>query len=177
MQEYGYGFLEIPDPISKPRKTGMTFIRDPGISLTEQRMFLESAADFLDFVKFRNVTPRLYSEQLLQDKIALYREFGINIVAGDVVFQLSWLQRKLDQYYAYLVAHGFKAAEINFGCVDIPRDDVLAGIRKIRDLGMDAIFEWGRKFPTHDFDVEGAWEEINATLDAGAGYVVLVVSA
>jgi hypothetical protein len=44
MREYGYGFLEIPDPISKPRKTGMTFIRDPGISLTEQRMFLESAA-------------------------------------------------------------------------------------------------------------------------------------
>lgn len=172
MTKYAYDFLEIPEGTKKPRQDGMTFVRDPGMGVTEMRMFLESSAAFLDYVKFRNVTPRLLPEELIKQKIALCHEFDVKVMSGGMFFQFSWLQRKLDEYFDYIAEVGYSAAEVSFGLTDIPRDDVLNSIHRLKDLGITPMFEWGRKYPTYEFDIDEAWDELKDVIDAGVGLVV-----
>ena len=95
MVKYAYDFLELDEGIPKPRKTGLTFVRDPGMGLKEQELYLESSAQFLDYAKFRNVTPRLFPEELILEKIKLYNKFDVNVMSGGMFFQFSWLQLRL----------------------------------------------------------------------------------
>jgi phosphosulfolactate synthase len=147
-------------------------VRDPGMGVKAQKLYVEGCAQFLDYVKFRNVTPRLFPEQLIKDKIALYNEYDVGVMSGGMFFQFSWLQYKLDQYFDYIAEIGYAIAEINFGLTDIPRDDVLNSIRRLNELDLKSTFEWGRKYPTRDLDLKEAWDELGDVLEVGVDYVV-----
>lgn len=106
MVKYAYDFIEMEEGIPKPRTTGLTFIRDPGMGVREQRIYLEGSAAFLDYAKFRNVTPRMFPETLIKEKIDLYNEFDVGVMSGGMFFQFCWLQRKLDEYFNYIAEIG-----------------------------------------------------------------------
>lgn len=172
MVKYAYDFIEMEEGIPKPRTTGLTFIRDPGMGVREQRIYLEGSAAFLDYAKFRNVTPRMFPETLIKEKIDLYNEFDVGVMSGGMFFQFCWLQRKLDEYFNYIAEIGYAAAEINFGLTDIPRDDILSSIARMNELDLKSIFEWGRKYPTRDLDLDEAWDELSDVLEVGVDFIV-----
>lgn len=67
---------------------------------------------------------------------------------------------------------GYSAAEVSFGLTDIPRDDVLNSIRRLNELNIKSIFEWGRKYPTRDINIDDEWDELSDVLEVGVGFVV-----
>ena len=173
MNKYAYDFIDIPEGLPKPRTKGLTFVRDPGMGLTSQKIFLEDAADFVDYVKFRNVTPRLYRESLIKEKIALYQRNGIRTMSGGIFFQFAWLQKKLDRYFPYLTEIGFDAVEVGYSMLDIPKKDKLNAIAKLREMGIEVIYEWGKKFPTEQLEVKRSIEEFRELITAGANFIVI----
>ena len=172
MVKYTYDFLEFPEGNPKPRTTGLTLTRDPSMGLSELQIYLESRAEFLDYTKFRSMVPRLYPEQLTRDKIALYHEFDVGVTNGGMVFQFAWLQHKEEEFFDYVADIGFDAVEINFGLTDIPRDDILNAIGRLNKLGLKSVFEWGRKYPTFDLDLDEDWGELSDVLEVGADFIV-----
>ncbi|MBI3044517.1 MAG: phosphosulfolactate synthase [Betaproteobacteria bacterium] len=173
MDKYAYDFIDIPDRPGKPRTRGLTLVRDPGIGLTSQRIFLEDAGEFVDYVKFRNVTPRLYRESLIKEKIRLYREHGVAAMSGGIFFQFAWRQKKLDRYFEYVRELGYSAVEIGYSMLDIPLQDKLDAIIKLHGLGVNVVYEWGKKFPASSVNVRAAAKEMKDLIAAGASYVVI----
>ncbi|MBI3938725.1 MAG: phosphosulfolactate synthase [Betaproteobacteria bacterium] len=173
MTKYAYDFIEIAERASKPRDRGLTFVRDPGTGLTAQRIFLESAGEFVDYVKFRNVVPRLFRESLIKEKIALYKQNGVRVMSGGIFFQFAWRQQRLDRYFSYLVEIGFDAAEVGYSMLDVPKKDKLDAIAKLRSLGIEVIYEWGKKFPGVPLEVEGSARELEELLKAGVSRIVI----
>ena len=173
MTKYAYDFIDIPEGRPKPRTKGLTFVRDPGMGLTSQDIFIEDAGDFVDYVKFRNVTPRLYRESLIKEKIERYQRNGIRTMSGGIFFQFAWLQKKLDRYYPYLTEIGFDAVEVGYSMLDIPKKDKLGAITKLRKLDIEVIYEWGKKFPTEPLDVKRSIKEFRELIAAGANYIVI----
>ena len=173
MIKYAYDFIDIPEGKPKPRTKGLTFVRDPGMGLTSQSIFIEDAGEFVDYVKFRNVTPRLYRESLIKEKILRYQQNGIRTMSGGIFFQFAWLQKKLDRYYSYLAEIGFDAVEVGYSMLDIPKKDKLAAVAKLRELGIEVIYEWGKKFPTASLEVKQSLVEFRELISAGVNFIVI----
>jgi phosphosulfolactate synthase len=74
-------FARIPLPAArstrKPRRTGLTMMMDWGLPLGQQQDWLELQAPFVDLAKLVVGTARLYEEDYLRRKLALYREHEI----------------------------------------------------------------------------------------------------
>ena len=173
VDRYAYDFIDIPERAGKPRTRGLTLVRDPGMGLTSQRIFLEDAGEFVDYVKFRNVTPRLFRESLIREKIRLYRDYGVGAMSGGIFFQFAWRQKKLEQYFSYVQEIGFSAVEIGYSMLDIPLQDKIDAIVKLHERGVNVIYEWGKKFPAGAADADHSAKEIQRIIDSGASYVVM----
>jgi len=171
--KYAMDFLEITERESKPRTSGLTLVRDPGMGLLETDAFLESAGFYVDYIKFRNVTPRLHSEALLKDKISKYKAYQIKTFAGGIYCEMANLQGIWKKALDYLVELNFDALEISDNIVPFTFQQKLDMVKEAQSLGLEVIFEWGKKWPNGPLDPTEAAKEINNLLDAGVSKVVL----
>ncbi len=84
MNRYAYDLIDIPERAGKPRTNGLALVRSPGMGLTAQRGFPEEAGNFVDYVKFASVTPRIYRESLFGEKFRLYRQHDVGAMSGGI---------------------------------------------------------------------------------------------
>jgi phosphosulfolactate synthase len=68
--------------LSKPRTTGLTMVIDDGLPLPYMRGVLELAAPYIDLMKIKTGTARLYPRDKLVEKLSLYESFGIQPFLG-----------------------------------------------------------------------------------------------
>lgn len=166
-------FLEIVERSAKPRTTGLTLVRDPGFGLQMLRAHLETAAPFIDYAKVRNITPRLFPEPLLVEKIALYREHQIELFFGGIVFEAAYLQGKVDQAIAYASRFGVKTVELSDNIITLSLEEKLDFVRRYLDAGIEVLYEWGKKYPTEPLKPAQAADEIARLLALGVSRVIL----
>lgn len=79
-----FGFVPI-DPrrsTAKPRRTGLSMVIDDGLPLPYARGVLEIAASYVDLIKIKTGTARLYPRADLVAKLAMYEEFGVQPFLG-----------------------------------------------------------------------------------------------
>jgi phosphosulfolactate synthase len=166
-------FIEIAEREPKPRKVGLTLVRDPGMGLSEQRMFLESVGEFVDYIKFRNLTPRFFRESLISEKMELYRHYQVKVFTGGIFFEFAWLQGKLEQMYQFIERMGFEAIELSDNIIPISEEDKLFHAKRCADMGLEVIYEWGKKYPTEPLKVNVALREIEALFAKGVSKIIL----
>lgn len=166
-------FIEIVERSSKPRKTGLTLVRDPGFGLQMLRAHLETAAPFIDYAKARNITPRFFPESLLIEKIALYRSHQIELFFGGIVFEAAYLQGEVDQAIAYASRLGVRTVEMSDNIITISIEDKLDFVRRYIDAGIEVLYEWGKKYPTEPLKPAQAADEIGRLLALGVSRVIL----
>lgn len=166
-------FIEIVERSTKPRKAGLTLVHDPGFGPLMVRAHLESAAPYIDYAKMRNVTPRLFPERMLLDKVALYRDYEIEVLFGGIIFEMAYLQGHIPEAIAYAKKVGVTAVEISENLIDLPRKEKLEFVQRYRDSGVNVFYELGKKFPTEPLDPGGTAEEIHELLEAGVFKVIL----
>ena len=94
-------------------------------------------------------------------------------MSGGIFFQFAWLQGKLDRYFPYLVDIGFDAVEVGYSMLDVPKKDKLDAVNKLRELGIEVIYEWGKKFPAKGLDVAPSVVELQEIIAAGANRIVI----
>ncbi|MEM9578971.1 MAG: phosphosulfolactate synthase [Pseudomonadota bacterium] len=95
---------------SKPRTTGLTMAVDDGLPLHRLKDLLDLSGDYVDEAKFIGSSACLLTPEMLNAKIALYRDHGIDVFFGG-------------QFTEVLYAQGGKAA-------------VETGVQALQDLGV-----------------------------------------
>ena len=130
---------------------------------------MSSIAEYVDVVRLGWGTA--YVTRDLQEKLAVYRSYGVPTMLGGTLTELAWLQGKIGELRAWLAELGIEHVEVSSGIVPIPPDDKLALIAEFaRDHTVFA--EIGEKDPNALLAPYRWVELIRQALDAGASQVV-----
>jgi len=145
-------FSMIPLPAErstdKPRTTGLTMMMDWGLPLEQQASWLNLASRYIDLAKIVVGTARLYEEDYLRDKLALYQQNGVLPFIGgqfmEYVFQTQGMAG-VAPFCAEAKRLGFGAIEVSDNVVSIDEDEFSAMIRTGVDAGLEVHAEVGSK--------------------------------
>jgi phosphosulfolactate synthase len=162
--------LHLPSRTEKKRERGLTCILDKGLGIGYVEDILKNAHPYVDVAKFGWGTSIL--SLLISKKIQIYRNYQIEVSTGGTLFELFYLQSKLDEFAEFLKDLGVDIVEISDGTIDMPREDKLKWIGRFKK-DFKVYSEVGSK------DVEfvtppAQWARwIKEELEAGADYVML----
>jgi len=163
--------------MDKPRKSGLTMMMDWGLPLGVQREWLDLNAPFIDLAKFVAGTARLYEEDYLLQKIALYKSHNIHPFIGgqflEYVFATQGIA-KARPYFEEAKRLGFEAIEVSDNCVPLDSQARQTLIRTAVDCGLEVHGEVGSK--SEDTGAATLIAQAEECFDAGAD-VVLVEGA
>ncbi|WP_409298679.1 phosphosulfolactate synthase [Peribacillus sp. SCS-26] len=163
--------LNLPERVLKPRTHGLTILIDNGVPLQFFRDTMESAPQFIDYVKFGWCTSLVTRN--LKQKIECLRENDISFFFGGTLFEKFLSQNKAVEYHSFCKEHGAEYIEISNGTLDIS-NRVKAGY--IREFAKDfTVFsEVGNKDSALSVGQhpEEWMEYIQEDLDAGAFKVI-----
>src|SRR5436190_14377354 len=119
-----FGFVPIDPRRSqrKQRRTGLSMVIDDGLPLAYLRSVLEIAAPYIDLLKIKTGTARLYPRAALVDKLALCEQLEIRPFIGgqfhEYVFAMLG-DAELPRFYAEARALGFHTIEISDNTVPL----------------------------------------------------------
>ncbi len=163
--------------MDKPRRAGLTMMMDWGLPLGVQRDWLDLVAPFVDLAKFVAGTARLYEEDYLLQKIALYKSHNIHPFIGGQFLEYVFATQGLasaEPYFEEARRLGFEAIEVSDNCVPLDTQSRQALIRTAVDCGLEVHGEVGSK--SEDTGAATLIAQANECFDAGAD-VVLVEGA
>jgi phosphosulfolactate synthase len=159
----------LPERPLKPRNEGLTMMMDKGLSTIDANSFIESGADYTDFVKIGFGTAIITKN--LKEKIKLYKRAHIIPYFGGTLFEAFIIRNQFEEYRKFLDEYKCELAEISDGSVYIPHDQKLEYIRKLSQQ-VTVISEVGSK--QSDVDIpDNKWVEMMKNeLDAGSVKVI-----
>jgi phosphosulfolactate synthase len=163
-----------PNRIHKPG-SGITMMLDKGIGPLYLKDILDIAGHYVDLAKFGWGTSALHDREVIHEKIESYISYDITPYPGGTLFEIAYLQNKLEEFLDEADKLGFGAIEISDGTIDISpgdREDVIA---KVNGNGFLAITEVGKKDPKKDhlISVSDRIKIINQDLRFGADLVLI----
>ena len=85
MDQPAFAMIKVPAErsMAKPRRTGLTMMIDWDRPLGQQADYLDMSGRFIDLAKIAVGSVRVYGEQQLRRKIALYKDHGVRCFVGD----------------------------------------------------------------------------------------------
>jgi phosphosulfolactate synthase len=162
-------FLTLPQRSSKPRRTGLTHVLDPGVGAAGAADVLAGGAAHIDIWKIGWGTA--YVDQALPAKLALLSEHQVAACLGGTLLEIAWAQGKAAECLAWAGELGFDYVEVSRGTVSMTLEQKRALIRlAARDFTVLA--EVGSKAPGEQFAARSWPLEIISDLDAGAALAV-----
>lgn len=157
----------------KPRHKGLTMILDKGLGVEETRSLLQTAGAYIDLIKLGFGTSALYPQKVLNDKIKLARDYGIDVYPGGTFLEIALLQHKLKEFLSMARTLGYTAIEVSDGTVSISPELRASTVAQAVDFGFKVLTEIGKKNPMDRVPVEKSVEQIYADLKNGA-YKIIV---
>jgi phosphosulfolactate synthase len=124
-----YNLPFIPSRPPKPRKVGLTMMMDKGLSIRQVEDYIESSADFTDFVKLGFGTSIITNQ--LKDKLKLYKQANIRPYFGGTLFEAFIVRDMFDDYLKYIEKFELDLAEVSDGSMVIHHPQKLEYIRKL----------------------------------------------
>jgi len=154
---------------------GLTMMLDKGIGPVSLIDFLELSADYVDMAKFGWGTCAVKDRDLVKEKTEIYSSYDVIPYPGGTLFEIAYLQNKLDEFLDEAYDLGFEAIELSDGTINIDMADRGELIGIVKDFGFRIITEVGKKDPIEDqkLSTEKRIEMVKFDLDAGA-YKVLI---
>jgi len=157
----------------KPRQKGLTMILDKGLGPEETRNLLHTAGAYIDLIKLGFGTSALYPRQVLEEKISLAKNCGIDIYPGGTFLEVAIMQDKLKEFLTIAKILGYTAIEVSDGTVNIAPEVRANAVARAADQGFKVLTEIGKKNPLDRIPIEKSIEQIYADLKNGA-YKVIV---
>jgi phosphosulfolactate synthase len=158
----------------KPRRKGLTMMMDWGLPVAVQRDWLELVAPYVDLAKFVVGTARLYEEDVLLEKIALYKAHDVHPFIGgqflEYVFATQGMQGALP-YFEEARRLGFDAIEVSDNCLPLDKKTRQTLIRTAVDCGLEVHGEVGSK--SDETDAKMLIAQANECFEAGAAVVLI----
>ena len=109
-----FGFVPIDPRRSreKPRRNGLSMVIDDGLPIGYMRDALELSAPYIDLIKIKTGTVRLYPRDKFVEKLAMYESFDILPFLGGQFHEYVFAQMgepALPRFYEEARAVGFRA--------------------------------------------------------------------
>ncbi len=159
----------LPARSSKPRDNGLTMVLDKGFSVRQAEDLCESSGEFTDIVKLGWGTSLVTNK--LQEKLDVYKQYGIPVYFGGTLFEVFMLRDQLDTYVDLLKSYDITTIEVSNGTIwlsDRKKTEI------IRELSKEftVLSEVGSKNP-NDIIPPYKWVKmIETELEAGASKVI-----
>lgn len=150
MDQPAFPMIGIPAErsMTKPRRKGFTMMIDWGMPLGVQADYLDMSGRFIDLAKIAVGSVRVYGEQQLRRKLALYKDHGVRcFVGGGIVERLYALEGRdaLPPFFREMKRVGIDVVEISDNYVTLDRDERLRQTALARDAGLAVFGEIGSK--------------------------------
>lgn len=123
--------LQLPYRPAKPRPHGLTMVVDGGLALGTLRDLVDSAGEYLDFVKFGWGTAVVSGE--LSAKAQLLAENDIDFYFGGTLFEKHVLQDRFDDFRTLCHTYSCSHVEVSNGTIDMSNLEKAGYIRKLAD--------------------------------------------
>ena len=166
----GPSFLVLPERPPKPRSAGLTHVLDKGYSLDRVESLLKVYSGWIDVWKFGWGTA--YIEPTLAEKVRSLRDHDVRPCTGGTLLEIAWLQDRVDEFFDFATWAGFESVEVSRGSTDMLLAEKHRIIRQARSLGFEVFAEVGSKNPGDIVSATQWTAELEADLDAGAGWLV-----
>jgi phosphosulfolactate synthase len=157
---------------TKPRGAGFTMVADWGLGLQQQRDLTQMSAAHFDFAKIAVGMSRLYSAELLGEKIQHYVSMDIEPFPGGQYLEYAQVHGQLDRYLPACVEAGYRWVEVSDNIAPVTVDwkrQIIA--RAVEEFDLKVLGEVGKK--------EGLDNSIplldnaKACMDAGSSVLLL----
>jgi phosphosulfolactate synthase len=145
-----FGFVPIEPRRStrKPRTHGLSMVIDDGLPLAYVESVLELAAPYVDLVKIKTGTARLYPRDLLRRKLDVYRRAQVKPFIGGQFHEYLFAtlgEGALQRFYADALALGFTTIEISDNTVPLTDAQRREQIGNAVGAGLEVFGEVGSK--------------------------------
>lgn len=150
-------------------------VLDKGLGFEIADSIMNIAGDYVDFVKFGWGTSIVHNQDIIKDKVAMYKSHDIIPYTGGTLFELAYSKDKLDEFFNEAHNLGFEAIEISDGSCSINHDSKIDCIKRGKDEGFQVLSEVGKKNPDLDkkISLKERVAEMNKELNAGSSYVIV----
>jgi phosphosulfolactate synthase len=167
--------MPVSDRSMKPRKIGFTMVLDKGLGRYATMDLMETAADYVDFLKLSFGTSAFYDESFLRDKIEIVKAAGVDVYPGGTFLEVTVWQDRYPDYLTYAKEMGFSAVEVSDGTIEISHEVRADCIKRAADAGFKVISEVGKKNPNEKV----ATEEMHRLIaeDLASGSMLVIVEA
>jgi phosphosulfolactate synthase (CoM biosynthesis protein A) len=132
--------LPIVEPLPKPRKVGLTEIRDRAVSLEQTKNIVSVFGDYIDTVKWTMGGMRLVSAAMVKEKNSYLLENGIGTSTGGFLERmlLGGGSRYVPKFLDECKRLDFTIVEVSSGTTILPLADKLELIKAVQAAGFKA---------------------------------------
>ena len=159
----------------KPRNKGITMVLDKGLGLETAESLMDISGEYVDYLKFGWGTSIIHDEEIIKAKVEMYKNHDIVPYTGGTLFELAFMNDKLDEFFKRAHELGFPAIEISDGSINLAHEDKLESIRKAKEEGFIVLSEVGKKDPALDkeLSLDERIEYMQSELDAGSSLIIV----
>lgn len=170
-----YGAIKIPERAKKPRSHGITMVLDKNMSISSVKGLFEMSGEYIDLYKIAWGTSALYKEEEIRKKINLCHEYGILVYPGGTLFEIAYMQNKVDEFFKETLRLGFNAVEISDGVVSIPHNEKIEFIIQAKEYGLTTFSEIGKKTDVDDskYNYDDRVSEALKELECGSDKIII----
>jgi phosphosulfolactate synthase len=165
--------MPVPGRTVKPRAEGVTMVIDKGLGLSAAKDLVDSAGDFIDFIKLAFGTSAFLDMDHLAKKTELIKDVDIYICPGGTFLEVSVWQGIYPKYLKRCKELGFNAIEFSDGTIEIDIKTRADCIKRAVDMGFKVVFEVGKKDPSETVALDLMHKEIALDLECGAFKVIV----
>ena len=159
----------------KPRQKGITMVLDKGLGLETAESLMNISGDYVDYLKFGWGTSIVHEQDIIKDKVAMYKSHNITPYTGGTLFELAYMNDKLEEFFQEAHDLGFEAIEVSDGSTTISHDKKLECIESAKKDGFEVLSEVGKKDPGLDkeLSLDERIEYMQNELEAGSTLIIV----
>lgn len=159
----------------KPRKKGITMVLDKGLGLETAESLMNISGDYVDYLKFGWGTSIVHEQDIIKDKVAMYKSHNITPYTGGTLFELAYMNDKLEEFFQEAHDLGFEAIEVSDGSTTISHDKKLECIESAKKDGFEVLSEVGKKDPRLDkeLSLDERIDYMQNELESGSSLIIV----
>lgn len=164
-----------------PEETGKIMVLEKEFGLTGAQDWAKMASGLADIVKFTFGTAALYQEDIIKEKVSIYKNSGVNPMIGGTLTEVAIMNaggyegNDFLNYLKYAKSLGFVYLEFSDGSIYIPEEKRGDIIKMCLGEGFQVISEVGKKDPQKDAKIttDKRIELMQKDLQSGSEMVII----
>ena len=114
-------------------------VLDKGLGLETAESLMNISGEYVDYLKFGWGTSIVHEQEIIKAKVEMYKSHDITPYTGGTLFELAYMNHKLDEFFKEARELGFPAIEISDGSTNIHHNDKLNAIKRAKDEGFEVL--------------------------------------